>query len=381
MDARKVITLLKSGPSEEEMAAKADLVNGKVPASELPSYVDDVLEFEDLAHFPAEGEEGKIYIAIDTGYTYRWGGSTYVQVGGSNSSYFPIPDGWNKNHTTADLCTSIVGDSVATGGMAYFGKIYCSDLPGGLMQGEAVIEIISDDSANGKNIHIILTSADRAPYHWEYSYVKINGNYGSPAGWVAYQLQLVSGQNIKTVVNQSLLGSGNVTLSKSDVGLGNVDNTSDADKPVSTAMQTALGCKQDTISDLETIRSGAAAGATAVQPTAIADDMEVIAYQAVEPITEAQLAKVVDGKLAIAANGRLYTKYYQGNAIINFHAFDIGHNISGSTTVKSTMHSKEYVILLDRDTRMLSDTGYMPVSAIGDYADNFLEGSDLRLTT
>jgi hypothetical protein len=54
---------------------------------------------------------------------------------------------------------------------------------------------------------------------------------------------LVSGTNIKTLEGQSLLGSGNIDLSKSDVGLGNVDNTSDANKPISTATQTALDTK------------------------------------------------------------------------------------------------------------------------------------------
>lgn len=54
---------------------------GKVPAAQLPSYVDDVLEFANLAGFPGTGETGKIYVAIDTGYTYRWSGSAYVRVG------------------------------------------------------------------------------------------------------------------------------------------------------------------------------------------------------------------------------------------------------------------------------------------------------------
>ena len=54
---------------------------------------------------------------------------------------------------------------------------------------------------------------------------------------------LVSATNIKTIEGQSLLGSGNIDLAKGDVGLGNVDNTSDANKPVSTAQQTALDAK------------------------------------------------------------------------------------------------------------------------------------------
>lgn len=56
------------------------------------------------------------------------------------------------------------------------------------------------------------------------------------------------------------------SVTKAQVGLGNVDNTSDLNKPISTATQTALGGKQDVILDLATIRSGAGLGATALQP-------------------------------------------------------------------------------------------------------------------
>lgn len=54
------------------------LQNGKVPADFLPSYVDDILEFANVAAFPATGETGKIYLALDTNITYRWGGSQYT---------------------------------------------------------------------------------------------------------------------------------------------------------------------------------------------------------------------------------------------------------------------------------------------------------------
>jgi hypothetical protein len=72
------------------------------------------------------------------------------------------------------------------------------------------------------------------------------------------QATLVSGTNIKTIEGQSLVGSGNIDLSKSDVGLGNVDNTSDANKPISTATQTALNAKQATLTLTTTGSSGAA---------------------------------------------------------------------------------------------------------------------------
>ena len=66
-----------------DLSTKADLVGGKIPASQLPAYVDDVLEFANLASFPATGESGKIYIALDTNLTYRWGGSSYVVMSSS----------------------------------------------------------------------------------------------------------------------------------------------------------------------------------------------------------------------------------------------------------------------------------------------------------
>jgi len=54
--------------------------NGLVPASQLPSYVDDVLEYASKSSFPATGETGKIYVALDTNLTYRWSGSAYVEI-------------------------------------------------------------------------------------------------------------------------------------------------------------------------------------------------------------------------------------------------------------------------------------------------------------
>ncbi len=57
--------------------------DGKVPTSQLPSYVDDVLEYANKVAFPATGEEGKIYVAKDTNLTFRWSGSSYVEISAS----------------------------------------------------------------------------------------------------------------------------------------------------------------------------------------------------------------------------------------------------------------------------------------------------------
>ncbi len=64
------------------LSGKADLVGGKVPADQLPSFVDDVLEYAAVANFPATGEAGKIYLATGTNKSYRWSGSTYVEIAG-----------------------------------------------------------------------------------------------------------------------------------------------------------------------------------------------------------------------------------------------------------------------------------------------------------
>ena len=66
--------------TKTEIAAKADLVDGKVPAAQLPSYVDDVLEYDTMSAFPATGESSKIYVAKDTNLVYRWSGTQYVEI-------------------------------------------------------------------------------------------------------------------------------------------------------------------------------------------------------------------------------------------------------------------------------------------------------------
>ena len=56
---------------------------GKVPSTQLPSYVDDVVQYAGKANFPTTGETGKIYIDSATNLTYRWSGTTYVEISAS----------------------------------------------------------------------------------------------------------------------------------------------------------------------------------------------------------------------------------------------------------------------------------------------------------
>lgn len=78
--ATKKLTLTINGNTEDITKIAVLDGNDKIPAALLPSYVDDVEEYADLAHFPATGESDKIYVALDTGFTYRWSGSQYVRL-------------------------------------------------------------------------------------------------------------------------------------------------------------------------------------------------------------------------------------------------------------------------------------------------------------
>ena len=63
------------------ISTKADLdTSGKVLSSQLPSYIDDVLEYSAKSNFPSTGESGKIYVDTATNLTYRWSGSVYVEI-------------------------------------------------------------------------------------------------------------------------------------------------------------------------------------------------------------------------------------------------------------------------------------------------------------
>lgn len=160
---------------DASIANKADLVGGVVPSSQLPSYVDDVLEFPDMASFPNPGETGKIYIADNTNKQYRWSGSNYIQItNGLIASTSDVPEGTNLYFTAARvLATLLTGVSFAIGG-----------------------PIVPTDS--------ILVA-----------FGKIQKQITDALASIALKQDLlVSGTNIKTVNSTSLLGPGNIRTSQ-----------------------------------------------------------------------------------------------------------------------------------------------------------------------
>lgn len=92
---------------------------GKVPSAQLPSFVDDVIEGANLAAFPVTGEAGKIYTALDTGKTYRWGGSAYAEISASPGSTDAVTEGATNLYYTQSRAdaradariTALVGDT------------------------------------------------------------------------------------------------------------------------------------------------------------------------------------------------------------------------------------------------------------------------------
>jgi hypothetical protein len=87
--------------------------SGLIPSALLPSYVDDVLEYANLAAFPATGESSKIYVALDTNKTYRWSGTVYVEVSPSPGSTDAVPEGSvNLYFTQSRARQSISGSGV-----------------------------------------------------------------------------------------------------------------------------------------------------------------------------------------------------------------------------------------------------------------------------
>lgn len=86
--------------------------DGKVPSSQLPSYVDDVLEFSSKSKFPSPGEQGKIYVDLATENIYRWSGSTYTEISPSLITQADIEklrnieEGAQKNNVSQSMIES-----------------------------------------------------------------------------------------------------------------------------------------------------------------------------------------------------------------------------------------------------------------------------------
>lgn len=155
--------------------------SGLIPSSQLPGFVDDVIEASNFAALPATGATGKIYVTIDTNKTYRWSGSAYIEISSLNG--------------TADAAVKLITARTING-------------------------VSFDGTAN-----ITVNAVD--------STTRIASTEKGAANGVA-----------TLDVNGKITASQVTAITKADIGLGNVDNTSDASKPVSSAQATAIGNAQ-----------------------------------------------------------------------------------------------------------------------------------------
>ncbi len=94
--------------------------DSKIASTYLPSYVDDVTEAADLAAIQLlTGEAGKIYVAADTGKTYRWSGSAYVEISASPGSTDAVPEGAANLYHTPSRVTGLIAAAVGVSVQAY----------------------------------------------------------------------------------------------------------------------------------------------------------------------------------------------------------------------------------------------------------------------
>lgn len=205
--------------------------SGIIPSAQLPSYVDDVIEVDTFSNLPGTGESGKIYIVQDTNLTYRWSGTDYVEISkslalGETSSTAYSGD---KGKATTDKLNRIPD------------KLITDTVNVNQSTTEAVLKFTTyrqEAQQIGRNT-LTITSAtiSQAGLMSSSDKTKLDG-LKDQAG-ITSDIDAVQ-TNLETHINNK---SNPHEVTKDQVGLGNVDNTSDANKPISTATQTALNGK------------------------------------------------------------------------------------------------------------------------------------------
>ena len=180
--------------------------SGKVPSSQLPSFVDDIVEADSLDEFPEVGEIGKIYLAKDTNIIYRWSGSKYVEISSSLA----------------------LGETSST---AYPGD-----------KGKATTDKLNEHVANTENPHQVtkeqvgLANVDNTSDMDK----PVSTATQAAIDKVKEDLEQSIGEGSETLTSHIANKSNPHEVTKEQVGLGNVDNTADKDKPVSTAQSEAI---------------------------------------------------------------------------------------------------------------------------------------------
>ena len=205
--------------------------SGIIPSAQLPSYVDDVIEVNTFSNLPGTGESGKIYIVQDTNLTYRWSGTDYVEIskslalGETSSTAYP----GDKGKATTDKLNRIPD------------KLITDTVNVNQSTTEAVLNFTTyrqEAQQIGRNT-LTITSATTSQAGLMSSSDKTKLDGLKDQAGITSDINAVQ-TNLETHINNK---SNPHKVTKDQVGLGNVDNTSDANKPISNATQTALNGK------------------------------------------------------------------------------------------------------------------------------------------
>lgn len=205
--------------------------SGIIPSAQLPSYVDDVIEVDTFSNLPGTGESGKIYIVQDTNLTYRWSGTDYVEIskslalGETSSTAYPGDKGKATTDKLNRIPDKLITDTVNVNQSTTEAVLNFTTYRQEAQQiGRNTLTITSATTSQAG----LMSSSDKT---------KLDG-LKDQAGIIS-DINAVQ-TNLKTHINNK---SNPHEVTKDQVGLGNVDNTSDANKPISNATQTALNDK------------------------------------------------------------------------------------------------------------------------------------------
>jgi hypothetical protein len=257
---------------------------GHVPVSQLPSFVSDVIDgyydsetthkfYADAQHqTEIQGQSNKIYVDVNTNLSYRWSGSVFAEVSpslalGSTDSTAYRGDWGTADHAAigvlASLNTSEKSNLVAAINELQSGSVSV-DPDRGLSENDFTDSLKSklDGIESGAEVNVqsdwnqTVTTADdfikNKPEDLvqDASYVHTDNNYTTDEKTKLAGIS--AGAQVNTVTGvkgnaENDYRTGDINISPANIGLGNVNNTSDANKPISTATQAALNAKQDAL--------------------------------------------------------------------------------------------------------------------------------------
>jgi hypothetical protein len=212
--------------AKQSSGTYATLVNGTVPSSQLPSFVDDVVEYASYSVLPSTGESGKLYVAVDTKKLWRWSGSGYVEISPSPGSTDSVTEGSNLYFTDARAQAALTS---ALSGKASTSHTHTASQITDFATESAKYGPVT--SVNGQSGAVTISTGS--------NYTLPNATTSTLGGVIVGSGLSVSSGTVSAAVTSVSGRTGAVTLTSSDVGLSAVNNTSDASKPVSTLQAAA----------------------------------------------------------------------------------------------------------------------------------------------